>query len=120
VGPRLEKVGWGFHGFLLASGCSFWLLGVLSAEVDGAQDDTYRGCHAVWLYLAAKPSHAGVDVDRLACPMREPMVYTCQMRGHGLLLGVVSSCLVLSCCYSGWCDLLGDVKLPEHRYLMKS
>jgi hypothetical protein len=40
VGPRLEKVGWGFHGFLLASGCSFWLLGVLSAEVDGAQDDT--------------------------------------------------------------------------------
>jgi hypothetical protein len=37
----------------------------------------------------------GVDVDRLACPMREPMVYTCQMRGHGLLLGVVSSCLVL-------------------------
>jgi hypothetical protein len=36
----------------------------------------------------------GVDVDRLACPMREPMVYTCQMRGHGLLLGAVSSCLV--------------------------
>ena len=30
------------------------------------QDDSWRGCFTVWLYLAAKPSHLGVDVDGLA------------------------------------------------------
>jgi hypothetical protein len=34
-----------------------------------------------WLYLAAKPSHVGVDVDGLACPMHRPTVYNFQTRG---------------------------------------
>jgi hypothetical protein len=32
---------------------------------------------ALWrqLYLVAKPSHVGVDVDGLACPLHRPMGY---------------------------------------------
>jgi hypothetical protein len=36
----------------------------------------------VWLYLAAKPSHVGVNVDGLACPLHYPMVHSFQMMGH--------------------------------------
>jgi hypothetical protein len=50
-----------------------------------------------WLYLAAKPSHVGVDVDRLGCPLHCPMTCSHQMRGQGLLLGDV-----LSCHCNGW------------------
>jgi hypothetical protein len=69
----------------------------------------------VWLYLVAKPSHAGVDVAGLAYPLHWPRVCSCQMRGQGHLLGFILSC---HCC--GRWRLLGDVKLPEHRYLMES
>jgi hypothetical protein len=34
-----------------------------------------------WLYLAAKPSHVGVDVDRLAYPLHRPTVRICQTWG---------------------------------------
>jgi hypothetical protein len=47
---------------------SSWLPGVLGAEVADARDGSWRRCFATWLYLAAKPSHVGVDVDGLACP----------------------------------------------------
>jgi hypothetical protein len=33
------------------------------------------------LYLAAKPSHIGVDVDGLAYFLHRPTVYSCQMAG---------------------------------------
>jgi hypothetical protein len=37
------------------------------------------------LYLVAKPSHVGVDVHWLACPLQRPTVYGHQTRGHGFL-----------------------------------
>jgi hypothetical protein len=57
----------------------------------------------MWLYMAAKPSHMGVDVDGLACPLHHPMTWSCQTRGHGLLPGVVLSCR----CSGRWC-LFGE------------
>jgi hypothetical protein len=30
-----------------------------------------------WLYLAAKPPHVGVDVDRLSCSLHQPSAYGC-------------------------------------------
>jgi hypothetical protein len=30
-----------------------------------------------WLYLAAKPSHLGVDVDGLSCLLHCPTAYGC-------------------------------------------
>jgi hypothetical protein len=38
-----------------------------------------------WLYLAAKPSHVGVDVNAFACPLHCPMVCSYQTRGQGFL-----------------------------------
>jgi hypothetical protein len=69
----------------------------------------------VWLYLAAKPSHVGDDVDGLAYPLHRPMVCSCQMRGHNLLLGAV-----LSYRYSGRWRLSADVKPPGCKYLKES
>jgi hypothetical protein len=43
------------------------------------------------LYLAAKPTHVGVDVDGLACPLHYPMACGQQTKGHGLLPDVVLS-----------------------------
>jgi hypothetical protein len=37
------------------------------------------------LYLAAKPSHVGVDVDGLAFPQHRPVVSSREMKGHGFL-----------------------------------
>jgi hypothetical protein len=44
-----------------------------------------------WLYLAASPSHVGVDVDRLAYPLHCPMAYSRQMRGQSFLSGAALS-----------------------------
>jgi hypothetical protein len=52
----------------LVLGCSSWFLSILGVEVDDDWDSSWRRCFTVWLYLAAKPSHMGVDVDGLACP----------------------------------------------------
>jgi hypothetical protein len=38
-----------------------------------------------WSYLVAKSSHAGVDVDRLACVVHRPTACSHQMRRHGFL-----------------------------------
>jgi hypothetical protein len=59
--------------FFLAPRYSSQFLGVLGAEVNDAQDGSLRHCFTVWLYLATKPSHVGVDVDRLACLLHRPM-----------------------------------------------
>jgi hypothetical protein len=48
-----------FRAFFLPPECSFWLPGVLDAEVNGARDDSWRSRFAVRLYLVAKPSHVG-------------------------------------------------------------
>jgi hypothetical protein len=54
--------------FFLAPGCSFWFSSVLGAKVDNTRDDSWRCSFVARLYLAAKPSHVGVDVGGLACP----------------------------------------------------
>jgi hypothetical protein len=71
--------------FFLALGCSIGFPGILGAEVDDAWDSSWRHCFMAWLYLGAKPSHVGVDVDGLACPLHCPMACSRQMRGQGLL-----------------------------------
>jgi hypothetical protein len=95
--------------------CSSQLPGFLDAEMDNAWDDAWRGSFITWLYLAAKPSHVGVDVDGLACPLHRPMVRTNQMRGQGLPPGVV-----FSCCYSRRWRLSRDVNPPGLGYLVES
>jgi hypothetical protein len=67
-----------------------------------------------WLYLAAKPGHVGVDVDRLVFPLHRPMVYSHQMRGQGLLAGDV-----LSHHYSGRWRLFGGCESPGLGYLVE-
>jgi hypothetical protein len=69
--------------FFLAPGCCSWFPGVLGAEVDGAQNGSWRHCFRSWLYLMAKLYHMGVDVDRLACPLYRPTACSRQMRGQG-------------------------------------
>jgi hypothetical protein len=60
--------------FFWVPGCSSWFPGVLGAEVDNARDVSWRRCFTAWLFLAAEPTHVGVDVDWLAyqalsCPI---------------------------------------------------
>jgi hypothetical protein len=78
--------------FFLPPGCSFWLPGVLGAEVNCARDDSWRGHFTVWLYMAAKPSHVGVNVDGPPRPLHWPTVCSCQTREHGLLPVIILSC----------------------------
>jgi hypothetical protein len=48
---------------------------------------------ALWhqFYLAAKPSHVGVDVNGLAYHLHRPIPCCCQMKGQSLLSGTVLS-----------------------------
>jgi hypothetical protein len=50
------------------------------AEVDGAWDGSWRRRCFTRLYLAAKASHVGIDVDGLAYPLHHPIVSGCQKR----------------------------------------
>jgi hypothetical protein len=43
------------------------------------------------LYMAAKSSHLGADVDGLACSLDRPMAYSHQRGGQCCLTGVVMS-----------------------------
>jgi hypothetical protein len=52
--------------------------------VDDAQVGSWRHRHD-GLYLTAKPSHMGVDVNGLAYPLNRPMVYDHQTRGQSFL-----------------------------------
>jgi hypothetical protein len=94
--------------FFLAPGCSSGFSGVFGVEVDDNRDGSSRCCFMAWLFLGAKPSHMGVNVDGLAYPLHRPMTSSCQMRGQGLLPGIV-----LSHHYSGQWSLSGDVKPPR-------
>jgi hypothetical protein len=60
------------------------------------------------LYLVAKPSHVGINVDGLTCPLQRPMACGHQMRGHGFLLGVALSHRAAM----GSGAFLGDAKPP--------
>jgi hypothetical protein len=70
--------------------------------------DSWRDSFTMWLYLTAKPSHVGVDVDGLAYTLHHPMVCCCQTWGQDLLPGIVLS----SHCGGRW-HLSGDVKPPR-------
>jgi hypothetical protein len=99
-------VGQGFPSVLLGSRVFFLVPGRFGAKVDDARDGSWRRCFARWLHLATNPSDVGVDMDGLACSR--------QMRGNGLLKGVV-----LSYRCSGWwhlsrgCEALGLGYLVE-------
>jgi hypothetical protein len=54
-------------------------------EVDGARDGSWGHCCFAWLYLCAKPSHVGVDMDELACPLQHPTVCGRHIRGQSFL-----------------------------------
>jgi hypothetical protein len=68
MGPQTKEVGQGFPGVLLSSQVFLALRWMTLKKVLG---DVASWC---WLYFAAKPSHVGVDVDRLACPLHHPTV----------------------------------------------
>jgi hypothetical protein len=67
------------------------------------------------LYLAAKPSHVGVDMDGLACPLHDLRLVAVRRGDIAYLSGIVLSYH----CSRQW-RLSRDVKLPERRYLMES
>jgi hypothetical protein len=66
--------------FFWAPRCSSWFLSILSGEVDDARDGSWRRCFAMWLYLAVKPGHVGVDMDGLAYPLHHLMACNYQPR----------------------------------------
>jgi hypothetical protein len=75
---------------------------------------------ALWhqLYLAAKPSHMGVDVDELACPLHRPVACCHQMWGQGFLSSMVISHRVI---VGGAISLGGEGReAPRHGYLMRT
>jgi hypothetical protein len=59
--------------------------------VDSAHDGSWRRHHVARLYLAAKPSHMGVDVDGLAALLHRPTVCGHQTRGQSFLSGAALS-----------------------------
>jgi hypothetical protein len=65
-----------------------WLPGT---EVAYAQDDSWSCRFLIYLYVAAKPSHMGADVNGLTCCLHFPMVCSGQMRGQGILTSVAPS-----------------------------
>jgi hypothetical protein len=79
--------------------------GMIHGEVASRSDFIWQLC----------PPTSGVDVDKLAYPLHQPTICSCQAWGQGLLSGTVLSCL----CSRQWRHLV-DVKLPGHRYLVES
>jgi hypothetical protein len=61
-----------------------------------------------WVFLAAKPSHMGVDVNGLAYPLHHPTTCSHQMSQQGPLLGTA---LFRRVAMDGG-TFLGDVKPP--------
>jgi hypothetical protein len=98
----------GWRGLL---GHSSWFSG---AEVDGARDSSWR-CHCfAQLYLVAKPSQVGVDVDGLAYPLHRPMVCGRQTRGQSFLSGAALS----HCATVGGGAFPRGMKPPRSGYLI--
>jgi hypothetical protein len=66
---------------------SHWLLDVLLGSwvflaLRWTTIEKVLGVGAVWrwLFLTVKPSHAGVNVDVLSCPLHQPTAYGCRPR----------------------------------------
>jgi hypothetical protein len=53
---------------------------LLGYNVAGAWDGSWGGHHLALLYLTAKLSHVGANVDRLACRLHQPMTVTVRHR----------------------------------------
>jgi hypothetical protein len=72
---------------------------------------TVLGDIALWhrFYLAAKPSHVGVDVDGLACPLHCPMACSRQTMGQSFLSGAALShrAAVGNYAFQGGCEAPG-------------
>jgi hypothetical protein len=79
--------GQSFHGVLLDSRV-FFLVFESSWRRGGLCLERFL---ETFLYLAAKPTHMGVDVDELANPLHRHMACSCQTRGQGLLPSIVLS-----------------------------
>jgi hypothetical protein len=79
---QFVEVGGCFPGILLGSRALRW---IMPRTVFGDVVMLH------WLYLAAKPSHVGVDVDRLAYPLHCPTTCSRQTRGQSFLLGAALS-----------------------------
>jgi hypothetical protein len=67
-----------------------------------------------WLYLAVKPSHMGVDADRLACHLHHPTTCSRQIWGQGFL----SSDVLSRHCSGRWC-LSRSCETPGLEYLVE-
>jgi hypothetical protein len=89
-GGRFVVDGQSFNGILLGSQVFYLVPKCFCAEVDDAQDGSWRRCFVVLLYLAAKPTHVGVDADGLTCPCTV-------LRLVAVRQGDKASCQVLSC-----------------------
>jgi hypothetical protein len=71
--------------------CSCIFPSVPGAEVDVAQEGSWRPCFVMCSCLAAKSSHMAVDVDGLVYPLHQPMACSRQMRGPHFMLGAAMS-----------------------------
>jgi hypothetical protein len=98
-GGRFIEAGQGFLGVLLGSQVLRWMVPEMVLR-----DIASRR----WLYLAAKPSLVGVDMDGLACPLHHPTVCSCQTRGQSFLSGAALSRHAAM----GGGAFLGDAKPP--------
>jgi hypothetical protein len=92
------EVSRGFHGVLVGSRVFMPLRWMMLKKIPG---DVALRC---WPCLVTEPSHVGVDVDGLACPLHHPIAYNRQTRGQGFLLGAIFS----RCATVGGGALLGD------------
>jgi hypothetical protein len=93
--------------------CSTLFPGILGAEVDDAGMALRDIVSLCQLYLAAKPSHVGVDVDGLACPAPSyGLLPSDEVSGLLIRYGLLSSYR------SGRWHLSGGCKAPGLRYLM--
>jgi hypothetical protein len=105
-GGQFVEAGQGFSGILLGSQALRWMM---SGTVLGDVASRHQ------LYLAAKPSNVGVNVDELACPPAPS--YGLQPSDEGVMLPV-RHCTIPSC-YSGrWC-LSDGCEAPKLEYLME-
>jgi hypothetical protein len=103
---QFVKVGLGFPGILLGSRAFSALRWTMPGMALG--DVASRR----WLYLAAKLSHVGVDVDSLACPPAPS--YGLRSSDEGSELPARCG-LVLSCCSGRW-HHSGGCKAPRLGY----
>jgi hypothetical protein len=110
-----------FPGDVKHMGLAIWwctdCMGVLGAEVDDTRDGSWRRCFMVWLYLAAKSSQVGVDVDvwlYVGDLGDRPTACSRQTRGQGLLPDIV-----LFHHYSGRWHLSGRCEAPGLGYLVE-